>query len=215
MKYLLCLWLGITGLTLSGQQDSLPLSTTVDEIVIQDTRLSSIPLTVRPAQSFSEQLANQSSVYVRSYGKGSLATLSLRGGTSSQTQLQWDGLPIHNPMLGLADLSLVSSPLFSKAILHSGGQSTFHGSGAICGVLEIKQDKHADGTHLSFSQGSFGTRSYSLGHNASWGRFSFSAKGSWEVADNDFVHIVGGTERVQTNAAVSYTHLTLPTIYSV
>ena len=199
-------------LTLSSQQDSIPLEYEQDdEIIIQDTRLTSTPLDINQSQAFSEQLAYQSSIYVRSYGKGSLATLSLRGGTSQQTQLQWDGLPIHNPMLGLADLSLVSSPLFSKALLHSGGQSTYHGSGAITGVLELKQDKPSTGGELGLSIGSFGSRTYTLGHQWKWGRFRFSAKGAYEVADNDFTHIVGSDTLTQTNAAFDSKGLLLST----
>ena len=201
MKYLLCFLWYLPVLSLSSQQDSIPLQYEQDsEIIIQDTRRISAPLYLSYSQSFGEQIADQSSLYIRSYGKGSLASLSHRGGTSQQTQLQWDGLPIHNPMLGLADLSLVSSPLFSKAVLHSGGQSTFHGSGAICGVLEVKQDTATLGGELGISVGSFGARTIALGHRWSWGKFDFSAKGTWELADNDFTHFVGKDTLTQTNA---------------
>ncbi len=201
MKYILSVWLAMTVLLLSGQQDSIPLKSTLGEILIQDVPLTTKPLKLSANLTFSDHLTRQSSTYVRSYGKGSLATLSLRGGTSQQTLLQWDGVPIQNPMLGLADLSLVSSALFSKATLHSGGQSTRYGSGAICGVLDIKNiDQETTGGQAGISVGSYGSTTYNVGYQWVKNRLSLSMRGAYEVADNDFTYLVGGNEKKQANA---------------
>ncbi len=201
MKYILSVWLMMTVLVLSGQQDSISIKSTLGEILIQDAPVPTTSLKLSSDLTFGEHLTRQSSTYVRSYGKGSLATLSLRGGTSQQTQLLWDGIPIQNPMLGLADLSLVSSALFSKAILHSGGQSTQYGSGAICGAIDIKNmASETKGGQAGIAMGSFGSRTYNLGYQWLIKKWRLTMSSAYEVADNDFTYLVGGNERTQPNA---------------
>ena len=56
-------------------------------------------------------LGNESSVFIKNYGPGSLATTAFRGGSASHTAVLWNGFNIGSPMNGQLDLSLV--PVFA------------------------------------------------------------------------------------------------------
>ena len=56
--------------------------------------------------SLDELLEHNSPVYLKNYGQGQLATLSIRGNGASQTQLFWNGFKMNSPTLGQSDLRL-------------------------------------------------------------------------------------------------------------
>ena len=66
-------------------------------------------------------LADNSVVFIKSYGRGGLATASFRGTAASHTQVLWNGFQITSPMLGQVDLSLVPAVFFDEAKLQYGG----------------------------------------------------------------------------------------------
>ena len=84
-----------------------------------------------------EILENSSPVYLKNYGNGQLATLSIRGNGASQTQLFWNGFKMNSPTLGQADLSLIPAFFVSTANLNYSGASSANGSGGIGGSLEL------------------------------------------------------------------------------
>ena len=59
-------------------------------------------------------LSKKSHLFIKSYGIGSLATVSLRGSGSAHTQLNWNGISLNSCMNGSSDLSLF--PLFSLSL---------------------------------------------------------------------------------------------------
>ncbi len=100
-------------------------------------------------------------IYVKNYGPGSLATISMLGGSSSQSLIKWQDIPINNPMLGLSDLSLINLRHFDNAVIKAGGASTTEGQGAITGVIDLSQDINPDnGLSLEMNAGSLGLLSY-------------------------------------------------------
>lgn len=82
-------------------------------------------------------LAAQTPLYIRSYGNGTLATLGIRGGSASHTQVLWNGIPLRNPMIGMIDLALIPSWLVDQASIHYGGHGAAFGSGAIGGLISV------------------------------------------------------------------------------
>ena len=93
---------------LYGQEDSLTLDQDawhieVDALtILQSSNLSSDNKVkdIKPGwQTQPDRLLdNQTSAYIKSYGLGSLATISLWGGNASQTLITWEDVPITNPM---------------------------------------------------------------------------------------------------------------------
>src|ERR1044072_950923 len=56
-------------------------------------------------QTLSDALADNVSLYLKSYGNNQLSTIALRGTTASQTAVLWHGININPPTLGQTDLS--------------------------------------------------------------------------------------------------------------
>ena len=111
--------------------------------------------------SLADLLAAQSSIHIKSYGNGNIATTSIRGGNAGQTAVLWNGLNIQNPMLGQTDLSLLPVWLFDNVALEYGGGATLHGSGAMGGTILLQNKVSFNkgfSSQLQMSVGSFGTK---------------------------------------------------------
>lgn len=210
-KATLCLCLsGIVYLAV-GQQDTsgymhldLAAVTIMDSLTVRGGEEKVILPGSHQTGTLSKLLTEQSTAYIKSYGLGSSATISFRGGNAAQTQLQWAGIPINNPMLGQKDISLIPSTLFSDMTLRSGGSSCASGSGAICGVVNLQDggiDRVGWSGGVQLGCGSFGQRSFS----AEQGRllnngFGWSIRPYWQSAENNFSYRLGSQDRTQTNA---------------
>ncbi|MBM3405650.1 MAG: TonB-dependent receptor, partial [Bacteroidetes bacterium] len=77
------------------------------------------------------------SIFLKTYGSGSLATASFRGTTSYHTQLEWNGININSPMLGQSDLSLIPLSLTDGIELYYGAASISQGSGGFGGIINV------------------------------------------------------------------------------
>lgn len=124
--------------------------------------------------SVADLLTSESNIFIKSYGAGSLATSSIRGGSAGHTAVLWNGIPLQSPMLGLLDLSLLPIQAVEQIRLEKGGNAALWGSGAIGGVLALdnKSDFKNRLNIQSFSEfGSFGRWGQQLqigGGNASF-----------------------------------------------
>lgn len=87
--------------------------------------------------TLSDVLENQSTVYVKSYGKGQLSSISVRGTGASQTQLYWNGFKINSPTLGQTDLALLPVFFTDNAQLNYGNISMKDGSGGLGGSVQL------------------------------------------------------------------------------
>jgi len=110
-------------------------------------------------QDIGELLAAFTPVFVKSYGKGSLSTVSFRGTGASHTKVLWEGININSPMLGQTDFSLLPGFFFDEVELQYGGGSLHEVSGAIGGSIDLKsRGVSADNTvDIIQSIGSYGT----------------------------------------------------------
>lgn len=111
--------------------------------------------------SISELLANQSTIHIKSYGNGNIATTSMRGGSSNHTALLWNGLNIQNAKLGQTDLSILPTTMFNSVSIEYGGGSALWGSGAIGGSILLNNKLNFNKglqTNLQLSLGSFETK---------------------------------------------------------
>jgi vitamin B12 transporter len=85
-------------------------------------------------------LDNESSLFIKSYGLGSLATTSFRGGSATHTAILWNGFNLNSPMNGLLDLSLVPNSFINNISIQYGGASALWGSGAVGGTIHLNND---------------------------------------------------------------------------
>ncbi len=156
------------------------------------------------AESVAHTLQNQSTVFIKNYGPGSLATSSIRGGSAGHTLVLWNGLPIQNPFLGLLDLSLLDTWAMDKMELQKGGHSAMWGSGAIGGVIDLQQKPHLKSkfqVENRLAYGSFGRWEEKLKIGIASKKFQSVSSISYLTAQNDFTYpLTNGELRTQENA---------------
>lgn len=87
-------------------------------------------------------LAENSTAFIKSYGSGSLATISMRGTGASHTKVQWNGVNLNSPMNGQIDFSLFPSFFFDNAETHHGASGLIDGNGALGGSVLISNTEH-------------------------------------------------------------------------
>jgi len=110
--------------------------------------------------SLADVLSNQSSVYIKSYGVSSLSSISIRGGSASQTQTTMNGMLMNSPTTGQIDYSTVPSFIFNNMQLQYGSQVSLMGSGAIGGSIHLSNQVDfvkRKQLSLSYQQASFGS----------------------------------------------------------
>lgn len=141
--------------------------------------------------NLSDLLNEQTGTYIKSYGLGSLATSSIRGGSAGHTLVLWNGLPIQSPMLGQLDLALLPIEAYESIKFQKGGNSALWGSGAIGGVISL--NNQVDFTQrLSINAqsvwGDLGRFNQHLKISLGNSKIQSSTKIFYQKADNDFFY---------------------------
>lgn len=89
------------------------------------------------SNNLGELLNAETDVYVKSYGLGTLATTSIRGGGSNHTIILWNGFNLQSPMYGPQDLSLMGINFFDEVMIQYGSAGATWGSGAVGGAIHL------------------------------------------------------------------------------
>ena len=90
------------------------------------------------SRSLADLLADQSPVFIRSYGPGMLASPSFRGSSAGHTAVFWNGIPLNSPSLGQSDFSLLPVFAIDQASLQFGSSGALLGNEAIGGSVNLK-----------------------------------------------------------------------------
>jgi len=167
-------------------------------------RIDSIVLKQNSLSSLSEILLSQSPIFIKTYGSGSLATLSFRGTTANHTGIFWNGFSIEPPNIGMTDLSLIPITFFESVEIQHGGSSSLFGSGNIGGSIHLENNfllNSENKYNFSVSSGSFGTYSGKMKVLLSDKKWSASSGIMIRKMKNDFSfkNIYGENEK-QKNA---------------
>lgn len=93
-----------------------------------------------PYIDLAEWLASRTAVQIRSYGGGGRQLLSIRGSRPEGVLVLLDGLPINDPVSGIADLSVIPLESLGTVMLVRGTGSARYGSGALGGALVLTTD---------------------------------------------------------------------------
>lgn len=123
-------------------------------------------------QSLGDFLQARSGLFLRQYGSGMVASLTMRGTSAGHNAVFWNGLPINSPSLGQMDFSLLPVEGFDLAQVHFGGSGALYGTDAIGGSIHLSNK-------LTFKEAfTFGTThrigSFGMIHNQMQGAFSTS-----------------------------------------
>lgn len=169
--------------------------------------------------SLSDLLMRQSAVYMREYGGGMLATVSMRGTGPSQTALLWNGINLNLPTLGQIDFNTVPMATGCRVVVQPGSGSSLYGSDALGGTVHMRTDAEwHNGLRANLQQefGSFGryfTRLQASGGNEKWqvqtGLYRLQQQNDFPFRN---IAKAGAPIERQQNAAVHYWGFT-PEIY--
>ncbi len=169
----------------------------LDSTVLKRYRLSAL----------SDLLANQTSVFVKSYGLNGLATLNIRGSSAAQTAVIWNGIPIQNAALGIADVSTMPVYFMSRVGVVYGSSSALWGSGNVGGAIVLSTESNRHDTSFSHPElllgiGSFGQRYLGLGENFGGKKWCLTAKyfGQSSVGNFEYTDIYGSRCRLSHSA---------------
>jgi len=153
-KVILCFWVLIKLLNLNayaGEPDTL---ITLREATVSARRhfdfgaghyattIDSTTVVRFSATDLGSLLRWHTGVMIRSFGPGSLASASLRGGRASQNAVLWNGFNLNSPMSGQTDLSLLPVFFADEIHLQYGGSSSIWGSGAMGGTISINNRRY-------------------------------------------------------------------------
>lgn len=91
----------------------------------------------------SKLLSFSPGVAIKDYGgAGAIKTISIRGGSSSQTLVMIDGMPISSTQNSSVDFSLIPVSMVNSLEISRGGASAIFGTNALTGVVNIISDQN-------------------------------------------------------------------------
>ncbi len=151
------------------------------------TILDAEDIAASSSASVADLLEARSTTFVRCYGPGGLASLSLRGTGASQTLVLLDGHRIADPQLGQLDLSLLPTVLLDRIEMLHGAGSALHGTDGIGGVVNLGTARPTDRrVEVTSTAGAWGERSVSGLAVGGQGRVSGIVAAETRTAEGDF-----------------------------
>lgn len=199
-----------------AQKDSLKQLNTVEVVSVRHTHFSSASkiqlidsakLDQYSNSNLADLLANESMVFIKSYGLGSLASSSFRGAGAAHTAVLWNGFNLQSQMHGMIDLSLIPANFLNTVQLQFGSSGALWGSGAVGGAIHLNNTNSFNkglSLYTNTSFGSFSDKQQQFSIEFSKKRFSSNLKVFHHEAKNDFDFInraqYGKPTQKQTNA---------------
>ncbi len=124
-------------------------------------RLTAAELERAGGSTVAELLEARTGLFIKRYGSGGLATLSLRGSSATQTLLLIDGHRVADPQSGLIDLTLLPTVLLETVEVVHGPAAALYGSGAVGGVVRLHtlQPMGRPGGRIALRLGAYGEQS--------------------------------------------------------
>jgi len=186
--------------------------TTIDSIAQKELNLHDI----------GELLAAFSPVFVKSYGRGSLSTVSFRGAGASHTKVLWEGVNINSPMLGQTDFSLLPGSFFDEIELQYGSGSLSQVSGALGGSVNLMSNgiKNDNQIVVQQSMGNFSTYLTSAAVYLNNSNFYSSTRFIRQSSLNNFTYfnnaiLPSGDDMTQSNANFTNLGFTQQFLYNI
>jgi len=147
-------------------------------------------------------LSKKSHLFIKSYGIGSLATVSLRGSGTAHTQVNWNGISLNSSMNGSSDLALFPLFFMDQVGVNYGLNSLADGTGGIGGAVNISTlPEFGKQLNLfsSYLHGSFGQQQLNVKIKGGGEKFQSITKIIYNQADNDFEYREFTTEGFPNN----------------
>ncbi len=101
------------------------------------TRIDSLAMTNALTVSLADLISRNTPIFIKEYGRGAMATASFRGTAPSHTQVQWNGIDLNSPMLGMVDFSMIPVYFTDDVSLLHGSASLKNSGGALGGAIQL------------------------------------------------------------------------------
>lgn len=159
------------------------------EAGLKENQLDTLILQNNKGQSLASLLATNTPVFIKSHGRGALATASLRGTAASHTKVNWNGININSPMLGMVDFSQIPVFLIDDISLKYGNSSLSEQGGGLGGTINLNNtpnwNNHFSGKYLQ-TFGSYSSFDELLAINLGNNRFQSKSKIYHTYSENDY-----------------------------
>ncbi|MFD2203629.1 TonB-dependent receptor [Shivajiella indica] len=159
--------------------------------------------------ALSDFLQQRTGLFLRQYGPGMLASLTMRGTSAGHNAVFWNGLPINSPSLGQTDFSVLPIGGFDELFLHFGSGGALYGTDAIGGTIHLNSRlKFDQGHQFQFATllGSFGKWNQQAQYGFSNRKTATRTRVYKNIAENNFpfknLSKPGTPIEIQENAAV-------------
>lgn len=161
------------------------------EIGLQKTSFDSLQLKENISLSIADVLTYNAPVFVKSYGRATLSTISFRGTSASHTQVTWNDMKINNPMLGMTDFSTIPAYFIDDASLLHGTSSVNETGGGLGGAVKLATTPaNEEGLGLQFIQGTGSYSTFDEFLRITWGndRWQTSTRFVHSSSSNDYTY---------------------------
>ena len=142
--------------------------------------------------TLADLISENTSIFIKTYGLGGIATPSFRGTGASHTQVAWNSINLNNPMIGQFDLSLIPAGFIDDVKIYYGGGSMSVNSSGIGGIINMETKPEWPGQNLLCINpgfGSFGRYSGMIKAKAVTGRFQAVTKAFIKNSENNFRYL--------------------------
>ncbi len=189
------LWTSVTAqeVEMTGTIDSVTITAVrpLEDIGLQRTALTLSDLRESITLSLADILSTHSDLFIKSAGRATMATASLRGTQSSDLQVLWNGLSLNSPMMGMTDFSYIPAYFIDRAEVYNGASSMSIAGSGLGGAVELSTIHNNDnGFAVDYVQsiGSWQTFDEFLALRYGNGHFSSSTRASLSTSENDFTY---------------------------
>ena len=161
----------------------------IDNLGFKRTRIDSGIFMQNLTADLADILSDHSTIFIKSYGNGTLSTPSFRGTSAQHTQVEWNGISLNSPMLGQMDFSQVPVAQFDYLEILFGAAGISRTSGAFGGVIDLvtRPDWHNRFSAMAAqSIASFGNYTTNLNIAAGGRSFQSHTRLNCNSAINDF-----------------------------
>lgn len=184
------------------------------DIGVQKSIMNEVVLKESLSASMAEVLAQNSTIFIKSSGRATLSTASVRGTAPSHTTVSWNGIELGSPMLGMVDFSMIPSYFVDGSEVFHGATSVNAASGGLGGsvVLATKPvEKQGFGVQYIQNVASFSTHDEYLRIDYGSERWRTSTRLLNSSSKNNFPYInydkIGHPLEYNTNCGYSDLHL--------
>ncbi|MCB2219277.1 MAG: TonB-dependent receptor [Bacteroidetes bacterium] len=170
-------------------------------------QVDSTVLSASGSNGLGEVLYRNTTLNINRYNLNGLNLLSVRGTSSSQSSIFWNGVQINPPNNGMSDLALIPGNYFNRVKVLYGGSSSLYGSGNIGAGIHLDTEpvfRKINRLEFGASAGSFEDYSAYLKGVYASGKWYLNTQvmGRHALNDFDYTNLAGEQESFQ-NAALS------------